>query len=169
MPAEINAERCHIGRALTAHRESFGIERAELMANCAPGEDNYLRWTERAAKPSILRINWWHYLFSMALENKDMPVAPAVGWREQWWANEHDTRLFQQATRERKGVQWWWSPRRTDDGNGALCYVCGNLITTFDVARPVTPPVRISVMEHRAAHIIAAGRPAADNRETVGH
>lgn len=169
MPSEINAERTHIGRAIVAHREQFGITAADLIVNCGPGEDNYLRWTERASRPSMLRLNWWHFLFSMALETKELTVSPAVGWREQWWANEHDTALFQAATRERKGVQWWWAPRRTSEGNGALCYVCGNLIHLFDVARPVTPPVRISVMEHRAQHIIAAGKPAADHREKVGH
>lgn len=169
MPAEINAERTHIGRALINHREGFGVTLADLIANAAPGEDNYLRWTERAARPSVLRLNWWHYLFSMALENKEMTVTPAVGWREQWWANEHDTRLHTQAMRERKGVQWWWQPRRTSEGNGALCYVCGDLIHLFDVARPVTPPVRVSVMEHRAQHIIAAGRSPRDQRESVGH
>lgn len=169
MPAEINAEKTHIGRALIKHRETWGIPLAELIANAAPGEDNYLRWTERAARPSILRLNWWHFLFSMALENADLVVPPVVGLREQWWANEHDTVLLQTAMRTRKGVQWWWQPRRSKDGNGALCYVCDELICTFDVARPVTPPVRVAVMEHRAQHIIAAGRAPRDMRESVGH
>lgn len=169
MPGEINAERCHIGRALIAHRETFALTLTDLMANCGPGEDNYLRWVERAARPSVLRLNWWHFLLSEAFENADPPRVAPTGLREQWWANEHDDALWKTAMIGRRSITWWWSPRRTRDGNGALCYVCDDLIATFDVARPVTPPVRIAVMEHRARHIQASPNAAADQREKVGH
>lgn len=169
MPEPINAEKCHIGRALIAHREAFALTLADLIANTAPGEDNYLRWTERAARPSVLRLNWWHFLFTEALANADPPRVGPVGMREQWWTNEHDDALWHQAKNNRRTVSWWWNPRRTGDGYGAMCYVCQRLIVPFDASRPVTPPVRVAVMEHRAAHITNTAPPMRDEREKVGH
>jgi len=169
MPGEFNAEKTHIGRALVAHRETFALTLADLIANAAPGEDNYLRWTERAVRPSVMRLNWWHFLMTEAFENADPPRVAPVGMREQWWCNEHDDALWHEAMKARRSIGWWWSPRRTKEGSGALCYVCDALIAPFDAARPVTPPVRIAVMEHRAWHIERAKYVQRDDREKVGH
>lgn len=52
----------------------------------------------------------------------------------------------------RPSVRWWWGRRRTDGGRGAVCYLCGQLIITWDGRWPITLLAQATITAHGQAH-----------------
>lgn len=147
-----NDERIHVGYALRMHRELLGLTRADVVRAIRPDQGFDAAWTENALDPSELRVRWYHDAVLRAYEAKDTKVDIPFGQREQWWCTELDQMLWRAVLQTRRGVHWWWAPRKTPRGSGALCYLCDQLVHTYDLSSGATHPMRCAVMRHRNTH-----------------
>ena len=60
-----------------------------------------------------------------------------------------DYRLTAQARNLRPSVLWWWGERVREGRNGAVCYLCGSMVTTWQRSYP-TPGVAVAaILDHR--------------------
>lgn len=73
--------------------------------------------------------------------------------RHQLVVDELDTGLVETARRTHPMATWWWGHRNTEDGNGALCYLCDCLIERWDRRWPMTEKAKHAVQEHRMTHL----------------
>lgn len=148
-----NPEHVHIGRALREHRDALGVTESAMAAAGGEGSRQELMWMVQAAQLSVLRIRRFHWLLIEAYEALDPPVRAPGPLREQWFTTRHDQVLHHQALGSGRRTAWWWGASRTPRGAGAFCYVCSTLIHPYDLGRGATHPVRLAVMNHRAAHV----------------
>lgn len=144
----------HIGRALEQHRRSLGVT-IEQMTDATEVDSITLRAIEVAPEPTDSKLRVWWTVLDKALteDQRNRDTRPAAR-REQFYTTDADEALFNAAVRRRPGVYWWWGSARTARGTGAVCYLCGTLFHTYDIGRGVTFPVRLSVMRHRADHLM---------------
>jgi hypothetical protein len=156
---DFNPERLHVGRALKAHRELLGLSPDQLLAVAPANSGHDVRWCERAANLDEQVIRWYHNIAMDACKLAGAGTQLAFGQREQWWTTAFDDQLWHRAMIERRGVYWWWAPRATPRGTGALCYLCDSLIHTYDIKNGATHPMRAAVMTHRCGHHAARRTP----------
>lgn len=61
-----------------------------------------------------------------------------------------DLVLRDRARELRPAVRWWWGVRRQSAGSdGALCYLCGRVVTTWTSIHPMTRAAVYDVQDHR--------------------
>lgn len=80
-------------------------------------------------------------------------LAPSWAERHQRLVDARDLVLVDQARRRHPTVRWWWGQRMTPGGNGAYCYVCDELLVTWQRSRPMTLAARTAVAFHRLHHM----------------
>ena len=69
-----------------------------------------------------------------------------------------DQRLLSAARLRHPTVAWWWGKRRTEDGPGAWCYLCDQLIVSFALRWPMPKQAVAAVASHRLFHRDSAGQ-----------
>lgn len=154
------AEVDHVGKAITTHRIALGVQLRHVIEAAGPGTDTVIKFVEAAKRPSAEMIERHHAAMMAAYTAHGTTTDVQVPRREQWWATVEDVHLWFSTLTGWPSVRWWWGIRRGEDGAGGYCYVCSQMIRTFDVGRGVTAPVRRAVMQHRFEHIIEARESA---------
>jgi hypothetical protein len=142
-----------LGPQLKAYRERRHILWGSLLTAAGPGQDEHLRWTEKAVKPSVSNIEFWHSVMLACHAAGIGDVDTSLCEREQWYTTPEDNRLWAQARAKGRGRAWWWAMRSDKTGRGAWCYVCGELIHRYDIGRGMTRNARYAVMAHRLTHV----------------
>lgn len=72
--------------------------------------------------------------------------------KAQNYADAYDDALTAIARERRLTVVYWWGIRKGPDGPGARCYVCGDMIATWDPRYPMTQAAKDAVDVHRGSH-----------------
>lgn len=148
-----NPEHTHVGRALQKHAEALTVTMGMLERFAGPGGKSELEWSIAAHDLSVLRIRRFHWVLIEAFEHLDNKPPTSMGFREQWFTTSNDQVLYHNVLASGRRAVWWWGGARTERGSGAVCWLCNELIHTYDLGRGVTHPVRLAVMNHRAKHI----------------
>lgn len=155
MAETYRAEIREVGPALKAHREALGVTMSELVAVRGAGSDAYFRFTERAERPSLARIEVHHGALIAAWVAGGRKPLMARSTREQWYSTPADLTLWHQAVKKAPGCRWWWGLSNGRGRYGAWCYVCNKLIIGYDIKRPMTDAKRSVLMDHRFQHMMA--------------
>jgi hypothetical protein len=142
-----------VGAHLRAHRERLGVARSELIAAYTDGSDQDVRFAERAEHPALRVIERYHTALMAAYVGAPGRFVVPLARREQWYATEADTALWQQAMQASPAVVWWWGVRSQTSPRGAWCHLCNTMIHGYDVGRGMTARARKAVMAHRLQHI----------------
>lgn len=142
-----------VGAWIKAHREMLGVLFSELLDAAGPGSETMLRHAERAERPTIELIEYHHAALMAAYVNAGRTQGAAFARREQWYANEYDAALWQDASQTNPRVSWWWGVRSNAAPRGAWCYLCSEMIHGYDAGRGMTKRSRKAVMAHRLMHI----------------
>lgn len=141
------------GSLLKLHRLSFGVELADVLAANKRVEPDHLRFAENADHPAATIVELWYRgvlpALTARLEFAKMPYAA----RNQWYFNESDTTLWNTAAQTNRRISWWWGMRKARPPRGAWCWICDDLIYSYDVAGDMSAVARAAVMEHRAGHL----------------
>lgn len=150
----------HVGSALRHRRELVQVSLQDIIDTAGAGHVADVKWIEGAVDPSLRRIMWHYAWVATAAERrgtwKELPYAQ----RQQWYDTALDESLWQAAVSVRSTRLWWWGRLHERGANGAVCFVCGQKIEIYDAGRPMSNPIRIKLMTHRALHSVA-GTPAA--------
>lgn len=142
-----------VGAWIRLHRESLGVRLSDLIHQAGAGSERILRHTERAQRPDIDLIEIHHTALMAAYVTSGHTPAVPLARREQWYANEYDATLWQDASHVNPRVSWWWGVRSNTAPRGAWCHLCNRMIHGYDAGRGMTPPARRAVMAHRLEHI----------------
>lgn len=157
MPAPSTLE--HVGAALRHRRELVQVSLQDIIDVAGAGHVADVKWIESAVDPSMRRV-MWHYAWVMtAAERRGTWAELPYAQRQQWYDTALDEALWHAAVAARPTRLWWWGRSHERGSNGAVCFVCGEKIETYDAGRPMSTPIRIKLMTHRAKHS-AAGTPA---------
>lgn len=150
--AEYGTELVHVGAAIKAHREFLGVPLDEVKRRVSVARVHGVLRVERARRPAVADIETHHQAMIACWVESETAPAVQLARREQWYATEFDTDLWNLAKIISPSVAWWWGVKSGDGVRGAWCHLCGFLIHSYDVGRGVTRPVRLSVMHHRFEH-----------------
>lgn len=155
-----------VGASIKAHRSALGVLLSDLINEAGPGSETILRHVERATRPAVHLIEQHHTALMAAYVTGGHTPAVPLARREQWYANEHDTALWIEASRINPRVSWWWGVRSNAVPRGAWCYLCESLIHGYDVGRGMTKRARKAVMAHRLEHLTQPTAKAAPSKGT---
>lgn len=86
--------------------------------------------------------------------------------REQVDITLRDYQLTAQARRQSPRVLWWWGERVREGRNGALCYLCGQLVATWQRSYPTPGSAVQAILDHRD-RVHAAG-PSTPGNDAAG-
>lgn len=148
-----NVENTHIGNALAQHCALLGVAMKDLIKVAGADSGVELSWVLGAHDLSVERLRRFHYLELEAYQRSEHPAKVTGAIREQWFTTRNDASLYRQVLAKGRRSAWWWGAARTERGTGAYCYLCEQVIHTYDLTRGITHPGRVAVMAHRGRHL----------------
>jgi len=149
----------HVGTALQTRRKLVLVSLDDVIRVAGAGHVADLKWIETADHPSLRRIKW-HYAWVQQAATargtwRELPYAQ----RSQWYDTGLDEALWETVRTRVPSRAWWWGRGGSKGKTGAVCFVCGAWIYSYDAANQMSGPARIALMAHRATHPVA-GLPA---------
>lgn len=151
----------HVGRALRARRVALGLTLRDLIHTAVDVAAFDLKWTENAPEPSVKRVHYYDSLLRRTALDLDAWKAMPYAQREQWYDTDLDDALWHSAMVASRRVSWWWGASKSRGMTGAWCYLCENMVHTYDAGRPMTHTARCAIMAHRGQHPVVGIKPAA--------
>lgn len=151
----------HVGHALRVRRELLGVTLDEMIESSGYATKFDLKWTESAPAPTMARVRYFDATLRTVAQGLLAWLTLPYAQREQWYDTDLDEALWREAMRAHRKISWWWGATKSRGQTGAWCYLCEDMVHSYDAGRPMTLTARGAIMAHRATHSAAGVASAA--------
>jgi hypothetical protein len=151
----IDPEHRSVGMILKTRRQSHQVGLSDLRFELPRRALADVAGAESLPRPPVGAVRVWYSALIRAVANKASWQKQTYAERNQWYSTTMDRRLTDVANTRAQRVLWWWGQVKAVAPRGAWCYVCNEMIHTYDVSSMMSHAARVSVMSHRAFHVQA--------------